>query len=123
IAAAIRAEGWTWAEAIADAHNGGFAYGNNVAIRAWQQRAPLPPFVLLLNPDCEVRPGALRALLDFMAAHPRAGIAGSRLEDADGTPQHSRFRFSDLAGEILTTARFGPLRWLFPNGEYTPPLR
>lgn len=122
IADAIEAAGWDWARLVAADRNGGFAFGNNLAIRTWQQQAPLPEFVLLLNPDCEVRPGALDALLGFLDAHPRAGIAGSRLEDADGTPQHSRFRFSRPVGELVSNAHLGLLGRIFPYGEYTPAL-
>lgn len=51
------------------------------------------PFVLLLNSDVEVRPGALRALADHLESHPRAGLAGPRLENPDGTLQRSCFAF------------------------------
>ena len=102
--------------------NGGFAYGNNLGIRRARERGPTPDLVLLLNPDSEVRPGAVRALLDFMADRPEVGVAGSRLEDPDGSPQHSRFRFSDLGGEFVTASRFGLLGRLLPGRDYTPPL-
>ncbi|MFL6200703.1 MAG: glycosyltransferase family 2 protein [Thermoanaerobaculia bacterium] len=55
------------------------------------------PFVLLLNSDVVVRPGALRALADYLAAHPRAGLAGPRLENPDGTLQRSCFAFLGTA--------------------------
>jgi GT2 family glycosyltransferase len=45
--------------------------------------------VLLLNPDAEVEPSALAALLTFMEAHPEAGAAGPMLVDADGAVQVS----------------------------------
>lgn len=122
IAAAITNAGWGWARVIPAERNGGFAYGNNLAVRDRVARSGMPDFVWLLNPDCEVHPGALARLLEFLRDRPEVGIVGSRLEDADGTPQHSRFRFSDLAGEFVTAARVGMLGRLFPRGEYTPPL-
>ncbi len=84
ISALVRQESWSaWVTVIAAPRNGGFAYGNNVGIRA-ALASPETEYVLLLNPDTVVRPGALDALVAFMDAHPRAGIAGSALEDAKG---------------------------------------
>ncbi len=54
------------------------------------------PYVLILNPDAELRPGALRALLDFADRHPRAALVGCRLLNPDGSLQHSCFRFPSL---------------------------
>jgi GT2 family glycosyltransferase len=72
--------------------NLGFAGGNNVGLRQLSVSDP-PRYVLLLNPDTEVRRGALGALLDFMEARPRAAVAGPRLFFGDGSFQHSAFGF------------------------------
>lgn len=67
------------------------------------------PFVLLLNSDVVVRPGALRALADYLESHPRAGLAGPRLENPDGTLQRSCFAFlgtARLAVEKTALGRF-----------------
>ena len=45
--------------------------------------------VLLLNPDTEVRPGALDALLRFARAHPRAGLVGGRTLTDEGATEPS----------------------------------
>lgn len=107
IAAAIAARGWQdWASLVASPVNGGFSRGNNLAIAS----APagfLPGFVWLLNPDTRVRPGALAALLDFMRGHPRAGIAGTLIEDGDGITWPYAFRFPTIAGEVERGARLG----------------
>ncbi len=71
-------------ELIASEENLGFAGGNNRAIPHCQGE-----YVLLLNPDTEVKPDALNELVAFMDAHPEAGAAGSRLLNADGTLQPS----------------------------------
>jgi GT2 family glycosyltransferase len=60
-----------------------------------------------LNPDTEVRPGALSALLDFMDAHPQAGIAGSGFENADGSRWPYAFRFPSLLSEVDQHLRLG----------------
>jgi N-acetylglucosaminyl-diphospho-decaprenol L-rhamnosyltransferase len=110
IAAAIAANGWGgWVEFLPAGRNGGFAAGNNVALRAlFAADRPEPPdYVLLLNPDTVVRPGAVARLVEFLDARPRAGIAGSQLEDPDGTPQRSAFRFPTVASEIENGLRLG----------------
>jgi hypothetical protein len=65
-------------------HNPGFAAANNRAIAHSRGRV-----VMLLNPDTVVFPGALDALIEFLAANPAAGAAGSRLLNPDGSLQPS----------------------------------
>lgn len=69
-----------WVHLIENQQNVGFARANNQAIRQSRGR-----YVLLLNSDTEVRPGALEALLQFMEGHPEAGGCGARLLNADGS--------------------------------------
>ncbi|SRR5579883_977719 len=108
IAAAINNNHWSdWVELMPLERNGGFAFGNNAAIRPIIDASVQCPYILLLNPDTVVRPGALQALLDFMNDHPEVGIAGSRLEDLDGTPQQSAFRFPNVMGELDFGLRLG----------------
>ena len=107
---AIATEGWgDWVKFIASQHNGGFSYGNNLAIRpvlASSDPAPADYF-LLLNPDTEIRSGAIKALVDFMVQHPEAGIAGSRYELADGTPWRIKLRFPTILSELDGGLRLG----------------
>lgn len=67
---------------IANQKNVGFARANNQAIALATGDA-----ILLLNPDAMLHPGALVTLLDFLTAHPRAGAAGVRLLNSDGSLQ------------------------------------
>lgn len=69
---------------IENTENVGFARANNQAIRASAGR-----YVLLLNSDAFVRPGALGSLLAFMEVQPDAGAVGPRLLDVDGVLQPS----------------------------------
>ena len=62
--------------------NLGFARACNRAIREIKQA-----HVLLLNPDCEVPPGAVRAMLDALEESPEAGMVGPLLVNADGSEQ------------------------------------
>jgi GT2 family glycosyltransferase len=59
------------------------------------------PYVLVMNPDVELRAGALRALVDFAEAHPRAALVGCRLLNPDGSLQHSVFRFPSLTQALV----------------------
>ena len=100
IAAAILAEGWMgWATSVPLRENRGFSAGNNAGLRHLYLGAA-PEWILLLNPDTLVRAGALKALLDRAEAEPHAGIVGSRLEDPDGTPQVSTFRFHSILTQL-----------------------
>jgi N-acetylglucosaminyl-diphospho-decaprenol L-rhamnosyltransferase len=69
---------------IENAQNLGFGAANNRGLA--QARAP---FVLLLNSDAEVRPGAVEALLERLEAHPEEGAIGPRTVDGDGVIQVS----------------------------------
>jgi GT2 family glycosyltransferase len=55
-----------------------------------------PPYIWLLNPDTEVRPGAATALISALKAHPSVGVAGAKLLYGDGSLQHGAFRFPGL---------------------------
>jgi N-acetylglucosaminyl-diphospho-decaprenol L-rhamnosyltransferase len=73
--------------------NRGFAAGCNRGIEAGTA-----PFVLLLNPDAVLLPGALAALEAAADANPLAGIVGAVVLNADGSVQAGSFgRFPSLA--------------------------
>jgi N-acetylglucosaminyl-diphospho-decaprenol L-rhamnosyltransferase len=124
IAHAIHLNQWhNWVKFRALGQNLGFAGGNNVAIREAFQSAVSSDYVLLLNSDTIVQPSAIRALLQFMDEHPQVGIAGSRLEEPDGTGQKSAFRFPSWRSELEQAIRIGALsrlldRWIVAR----PPL-
>ena len=121
---AIEREGWSsWATLQRLDRNGGFAYGNNEAIRPALAGDDKPEFVWLLNPDTVVRPGALMTLIDFLEKHSSVGLAGSRLEDPDATPQRSAFRFPSIYSELDAGLRFGPITRLIRKHRvaYDPP--
>ncbi|MGC8839620.1 MAG: glycosyltransferase family 2 protein [Anaerolineae bacterium] len=87
--------------------NRGFAAANNQAIAQAQGRC-----LFLLNSDAFLRPGALRALLEFMDAHPEAAVVGPRVLNPDGTVQPSCFRFP-TAWDVFCEMAF--LSALFPG--------
>jgi GT2 family glycosyltransferase len=94
---AMVAEAFPDVRLIANRENVGFAAGNNLGLCEISDcRPPVPRYAWLLNPDTEVLPGATEALLGCMARLPRAGMLGPRLTYADGSFQHSAFRFPGL---------------------------
>ena len=103
---------------IASPINGGYAYGNNLALREFLDRANPPRALMLLNSDTLVPPDALRNLMDFLDTHPDAGIVGPRLQLRDGsldlacrrsfpTPQVSLYRMVGLSKLFPKSKRFG----------------
>ena len=56
-----------------------------------------------------------------MDRNERVGIAGSRLENPDGSPQPSANRFHSVFGEINTGLRIGVVTKLLARYEVAPP--
>lgn len=78
---------WPSASVIAMPTNGGFAAGVNAGFD--HSRAEI---VMLLNPDTEVRPGALQGLLAHLRERPRVGVVAPLLEDGEGHFAASGYR-------------------------------
>lgn len=107
IVEAIETNSWSsWVTLITSPRNGGFAYGNNLAIRRAYDDAP-PDYIHLLNPDTVVRKGAISELASFLEAHPEVGIAGSSFENLDGTDWPFAFRFPTIMSEFEGGLQFG----------------
>lgn len=122
IQGAIDNNGWgRWCTLTAVSPNLGFTGGNNVILRPAMQSNNPPQYFLLLNADTIVRPNALKALVDFMDQNPNVGIAGSRLEDPDGTPQRSVFRFHSPLSEFEGGLKLGPVSRLLSRWIVAPP--
>jgi GT2 family glycosyltransferase len=80
---------------IENQKNLGFARACNQIIRQSSGR-----YILLLNSDTEVLPGATEAMIHFMQDHPQSGACGPRLLNTDGTLQPSCFRMLTPAREL-----------------------
>jgi N-acetylglucosaminyl-diphospho-decaprenol L-rhamnosyltransferase len=91
--------------------NRGYGAGVNAAVRRALAAEPPADYILVLNPDTLVMPGALRTLAAFMDSHPEAGIAGPLLVDTEGVPSLSAHCFPSLLREFAGAARLplGPL--------------
>jgi N-acetylglucosaminyl-diphospho-decaprenol L-rhamnosyltransferase len=93
---------------IAADSNLGFAGGINSAVAAAGGR-----HLLLLNPDCELDPGALEVLVGYLDANPSAGAVAPLLIGEDGEVQRDfQLRrlptLARLAGEILLVGKLFP---------------
>lgn len=102
--------------------NGGFAYANNRGIEHATKSFGSFRYFLLLNPDTVARPDSITHLFEFMEQHPEAGIAGSRLEDPDGTRQACAFHFPSIAAEFEGEAQLGPITRLLKRWRVVPEL-
>jgi len=102
-----------WVRLIRSPRNGGFAFGNNQALRLCRGAN-----VLLLNPDTEIPAGAVARFLVCLESHPEAGIVGPKLLKPDGsmhlacrrsfpTPAVAFYRFAGLSRLFPTSPRFG----------------
>jgi len=107
-----------WVNLETSLENLGFVRGNNWIIERLLQTSA-PDYLWLLNPDTVIQPGALAILLDFMNAHPRAGLSGPQLLNPDGSHQPGAFRFPDVWQPLFDFGwlpqRFYYTRW---NGRY-----
>lgn len=88
---------------IRNPDNRGFAKANNQAARVARGR-----YLFFLNNDTVVPPGAVRRLVEYLRAHPDAGLVGPRLVGGGGRVQTS-CRLRPTVGALLhKTALF---RW------------
>ena len=109
--AGVQVRGWPSdrVAVVQSGWNGGFGAGNNHGIRQGLPDGRRADLVYLLNSDAIPQPGAIRALVDYLAAHPRAGIACSRLRGTDDVPHTTAFRFPSALSEFEAMSRTGPI--------------
>jgi GT2 family glycosyltransferase/glycosyltransferase involved in cell wall biosynthesis len=77
-------EHFPWARVIENHTNAGFAQGVNEALELVES-----PYVLVLNPDTVVHPGAVAGALEELERHPDVGMLGCKLVRPDGTFDHA----------------------------------
>jgi N-acetylglucosaminyl-diphospho-decaprenol L-rhamnosyltransferase len=120
---AIHCNGWEdWCSLTSLKVNLGFTGGNNAILRSALNQPDPPQYILLLNADTIVRPNAFAALVAFMDHNPTIGVAGSRLEEPDGTPQRSAFRFQSPLGEFEGNLKLGLVTRLLGKWVVAPPV-
>lgn len=85
-------------------------------------------FILTLSHDAELKPGTLQALMEFMQAHPKAGLLGPRTLDDDGnivTTTHHPNLLLNIWTELIPLKQWlrrspsirAILGWLLPNSS------
>jgi GT2 family glycosyltransferase len=84
------------ARLLRNRENLGFARANNQAL----ERAG-GEVLVLLNPDTEVPPGTLAAIVEVFRRHPRAGCVGLGLVQPDGRTQPSCHAFPGILNTLL----------------------
>lgn len=94
---------------IVNPDNRGFTQANNQALAETKGL-----YLFLLNPDAELVLGATLALLDYLKANPRVGIAGPQLLNPDGSIQSSRRRFPTFLTALFESTRLQ--QWFPRNG-------
>ena len=113
--------------------NGGYAYANNLGLRAagfGSGAGPQPRYALLLNPDTLLPPSALKDMLAFMEEHPEAGAAGPRLVRPTGeldlacrrsfpTPINSFYKIFGLSRLFPHSPRFARYNLTFVDPAET----
>jgi N-acetylglucosaminyl-diphospho-decaprenol L-rhamnosyltransferase len=103
---------------LRSSQNDGFAIGTNRAFEASNGR-----YVFLLNPDCELVPGALALLRDFLDRNPAAAGAAPLLVDEHGQSQREfQLRrlptLRTLASELLAFNKIFPANRLTAHYRY-----
>lgn len=93
---------------IANEENLGFARANNQAIRLGRGR-----YFFLLNNDAALHDGSLHALVHFLDANRRAGMAAGQLVNHDGSVQFEYYpvalpSLASLTADLLWLNKFSP---------------
>jgi GT2 family glycosyltransferase len=83
-------------ELIVSPENLGFGRANNLAFERARGR-----YIVLLNSDAFLTPGALRLSVEHMDADPKVGLGGGRLVGRDGSWQPSGRRFPTLTTDVF----------------------
>lgn len=95
---------FAWVQLIEPGENAGFTRGNNIGMAASRGR-----WLLLLNPDTLVLPGALPRMVEYLDTHPTVGVLGPQLLNEDGSVQSSRRRFPTLWTALFESTWLQPL--------------
>jgi GT2 family glycosyltransferase len=93
-------------EFIQSNENIGFGRANNLGLAAVTGE-----LLLLLNPDTELRPGALSTLTETLIEQPDAGLVGARLLNSDGSLQYSSVHLLPTPWNIALDSDWTRRRW------------
>ncbi|NLV74544.1 MAG: glycosyltransferase family 2 protein [Chloroflexi bacterium] len=102
-------------DVIETPHNGGYAYANNIGLRAAGALERGARYFLLLNPDTVLPPNALAEMAALMDANPQVGAAGPRLVRQDGSLDKACRR--SFPSPKVSFYHFSGLGKLFPHSK------
>jgi GT2 family glycosyltransferase len=105
----VQAE-YPWVVLHANKTNLGYGAAANQAIASCTAE-----YVLLLNSDTFLQPGALRALSTYLDLHPHVAIVGPRLVNLDGSLQASCYPFPTPLNALLMNTTLGRLIGYVPG--------
>jgi len=103
-------EDFPWANLIVSKKNGGYGAAANLAIAECSTK-----YVLLLNPDTVLHPGATQVLGDYLDQYPQVAIAGPQLLNPDGTRQISCFEYPTPLATLKKETSLARLGWHSSN--------
>ncbi len=119
---ALQTNDWgSWLKLHPNPTNVGFGAGNNIGIRPGLEDANGPRFFLLINPDVEIYPGAVAAMVEFLEQQSQAAMVGPLTEVGRDQPRGSAFRFPTILSALVEGLRFGPITRLLARWEPAPP--
>jgi hypothetical protein len=111
----VEKRNWSnWITIKASSVNGGFAHGNNIAIKSFMKNLETN-YIWLLNPDTFIEEKAGLSLVEFLEDNTNAGIAGSYQQDENRKQLVSTFNYPTPFGELIGSAKLGALDKLFSN--------
>lgn len=92
-------------QVIKNAERHGFGHNQNLGIEACKGE-----YILVYNDDTLMHPDALHILCDFLDQHPKVGLVGPKLLNADGSLQLSCYKFPTplryISENLLLSAAF-----------------
>ncbi len=103
-------------EVIETGANLGFAGANNFVAKSLKG-----DYIFLINPDSQVKPGAIEDTMAWMDAHTEVGLAGGLLVDEEGNIQPSARKFPTALNKFFVQSgmaeRFPQSKWI-GGGDY-----
>lgn len=99
-------QGFPWVKLIVSKMNGGYGAAANLAVAQCSSE-----YILLLNPDTVLKPGALWALSEHLDRSPQAAVVGPQLVNMDGTRQISCFEFPTPLETLKKETSLARLIW------------